>query len=57
MSEYNPTLAIPRTTLQLTVDWLPTWKKSRLNWKLKVSNAAWHHAVAACETRYRRMQN
>ena len=34
--------------------WLPTWKKSRLNWKLKVSNTADNAGITqsqACDTR------
>jgi len=39
--------------------WLLTWKKSRLNWKLTVSNTADNAGITqsqAHNTRYRRMQ-
>ena len=39
--------------------WLTTWKKSRLNWKLKVSNTAHNAGITqsqARDTKCRRMQ-
>jgi len=44
------------TTYAAAAAWLPTWKKNRLNWKLKVSNMADNAGITqsqAHDTRYR----
>jgi len=49
---------IGQTTYDAVAAWLPTWKKSRLNWKLKISNTADNAGITqlqARDTRYRRM--
>jgi len=50
---------IGKTTYNAAAAWLPTWKKIRLNWKLKVSNTADNAGITQSQvryTRYRRMQ-
>ena len=47
------------TTYAAAAAWLPTWKKSRLNWKVKISNTADNAGITqsqARDTRYHRMQ-